>query len=110
MLKKPMTEEQLDQWIAALRSGEYEQGKGTLRTSSGYYCCLGVANKVCGLNAHEDKAFIRDEDYDIQVFLPIPTQSRLARMNDNNESFVQIADYLEEHRYQLLSLAKAAAE
>lgn len=29
-------------WIAALRSGEYQQGQGELKTSSGTYCCLGV--------------------------------------------------------------------
>lgn len=28
-------------WLAALRSGEYEQAKGYLRTSGGF-CCLGV--------------------------------------------------------------------
>lgn len=35
------------QWVAALRSGEYEQGKGVLREidndgTLGGYCCLGV--------------------------------------------------------------------
>ena len=29
------------QWLAALRSGEYEQGKMVL-SNSGQYCCLGV--------------------------------------------------------------------
>ena len=29
-------------WVAALRSGEYEQGTGSLRNSCGKYCCLGV--------------------------------------------------------------------
>lgn len=28
---------------AALRSGEYEQGKGSLRTRKNKFCCLGVA-------------------------------------------------------------------
>lgn len=39
------------QWIAALRSGEYEQGRGSLRTiydSWSEYCCLGV---LCDLHA-----------------------------------------------------------
>lgn len=31
------------QWVAALRSGEYKQGHGELRTNGGTrYCCLGV--------------------------------------------------------------------
>lgn len=30
------------QWVAALRSGEYAQGDGVLKTPNGKYCCLGV--------------------------------------------------------------------
>jgi hypothetical protein len=30
-----------EQWVAALRSGEYEQGQGALN-SDGKFCCLGV--------------------------------------------------------------------
>jgi hypothetical protein len=33
------------EWIAALRSGEYEQGRGSL-CRNGRYCCLGVACAV----------------------------------------------------------------
>lgn len=29
-------------WLAALRSGDYEQGHGALKTVDGKYCCLGV--------------------------------------------------------------------
>lgn len=29
-------------WIEALRSGEYDQGAGQLRTENNEYCCLGV--------------------------------------------------------------------
>src|SRR5689334_11788613 len=36
-----MNKEVKDQWVAALRSGEYEQGKGTLQ-EDGKFCCLGV--------------------------------------------------------------------
>jgi hypothetical protein len=35
------------QWIAALRSGDYKQGRGWLRTDN-YYCCLGV---LCDLHS-----------------------------------------------------------
>jgi hypothetical protein len=35
-------------WIAALESGEYEQGRNSLKTSDGRYCCLGVACVVAG--------------------------------------------------------------
>jgi hypothetical protein len=30
------------QWLRDLRSGEYPQGTGKLRTSDGKFCCLGV--------------------------------------------------------------------
>jgi hypothetical protein len=33
-------------WTEALRSGEYPQGTGALKTQSGY-CCLGVAAAAC---------------------------------------------------------------
>ena len=31
-----------DAWVAALRSGKYEQGRRTLRSIENKYCCLGV--------------------------------------------------------------------
>lgn len=36
-------------WVAALRSGEYEQGRGRLKTGNAF-CCLGV---LCDLYAKE---------------------------------------------------------
>jgi hypothetical protein len=39
------SKKQLERWIAALRSGEYNQCGGTLQNKKGY-CCLGVACKV----------------------------------------------------------------
>jgi hypothetical protein len=35
-------------WVAALRSGQYEQGKSVLR-SGDRYCCLGVLCDISGL-------------------------------------------------------------
>jgi hypothetical protein len=34
------------QWVAALRSGEYEQGKMRLRSADDKYCCLGVLCEI----------------------------------------------------------------
>lgn len=31
------------EWLAALRSGDYRQGRNQLKTEEGEYCCLGVA-------------------------------------------------------------------
>lgn len=36
-----------DKWLAALRSGEYQQGKEAL-CEDGKYCCLGVLSKLQG--------------------------------------------------------------
>ena len=40
-----VNKENMTKWIAALRSGEFMQGKGTLRSGVAY-CCLGVACEV----------------------------------------------------------------
>lgn len=32
-------------WVTALRSGEYKQAEGALKTEDGY-CCLGVLNQI----------------------------------------------------------------
>ena len=36
----------LDRWIAALRSGEYQQTQNALCDGNGGYCCLGVLEMV----------------------------------------------------------------
>lgn len=44
-------------WIEALESGEYEQTSGTLRSTKGKFCCLGVACDLAaksGLGAWDD--------------------------------------------------------
>jgi hypothetical protein len=41
-----MPQELKDKWIEALESGEYKQGKNTLCTPDGAYCCLGVLEQV----------------------------------------------------------------
>lgn len=38
--------ERLRLWVADLRSGGFEQARGTLRSEEGAYCCLGVACEV----------------------------------------------------------------
>jgi len=46
----PPTAEQLanrKEWVAALRSGKYEQGAGALN-ADGRFCCLGVACDIFG--------------------------------------------------------------
>jgi len=37
-----MTPEVKAQWLADLRSGEFEQGRGVMRSPEGQFCCMGV--------------------------------------------------------------------
>lgn len=58
-----MTPTQLNrirQWIIALRSGDYEQGKGYLKQVEGGYCCLGV---LCDLHRLEHGQYIDPVTY-----------------------------------------------
>lgn len=109
------------QWIAALRSGKYEQGFRRLRTRDNKYCCLGVACEILGLEAKLDFDVYRfiDEETSSNSVIPGMTFSRLGLrskeghlkeplddgrgycsclydLNDTAKlSFEQIADYIE---------------
>jgi hypothetical protein len=48
-----VNEEIKAQWVQALRSGEYKQGQGALRSDDNTYCCLGV---LCDLAVKDGKA------------------------------------------------------
>ncbi len=110
-----MKKEIANAWIAALRSGEYRQGKGVLRRNNSF-CCLGV---LCELARKENivKGSISIGSdlyrYNDQVYL-IPEKVRkwadlrddtgergkrkvsLATLNDSSKySFKRIADVIE---------------
>jgi len=112
-----MTNEQIDTWLAALRSGEFKQTQNALaRDANGYetgnldkadsFCCIGVAAKV--MNVPELTGEFEDTKK-VSVALKIKMGSaaligsRLVRMNDcEGDSFKQIASYIEAHRQELL--------
>jgi hypothetical protein len=99
------------QWVAALRSGQYKQGKGKLRRASSegdLYCCLGV---LCDLLAPNEWKKVEPYDYyaidELGAFLPGAlrrsvgldgaTESELVHMNDSSgSSFAKIASWIEE--------------
>lgn len=114
-----MTDPELkSRWIAALRSGDYEQGQGALKTNDGadsQHCCLGV---LCELVAPE--GFQEMSEYSSTMVHQFPdTRSKqecypnktkmrelgltvgrmkvLTKMNDDGRSFHRIADYIEEN-------------
>ena len=112
------------QWIAALRSGDYKQGRGWLRTDN-YYCCLGV---LCDLHSKANPDYRESwrlvDDYGTEdcyfygealpFLLPNVVQRwagigcsnpyitvkgnfwTLARLNDEGCTFEQIAKHIEE--------------
>lgn len=113
-----------DIWTEALESGEYKQGKGSLRNEESKYCCLGVLcdlyHKETGLGkwvfVEGDPNFrfvINDKNGDNSAaFLPdsvkkwagieyaratIPGRTvSLAGLNDTGSSFAEIAKIIKE--------------
>lgn len=104
--------ENAQKWIDALRSGEYQQAKGSLRKPEGF-CCLGVACDVAINNGVQIEVrevispfagpmFVYgDEDswlpQEVKDWLGWPEdglslESDLAGFNDNGVPFSEIAD------------------
>jgi len=99
-------------WLAALRSGEYQQAQGCLRIDD-TFCCLGVLCDVAGSdNAAAGGKWTPDGCYRYngeaeetvppdgllwRAGLPHSEVMTLFGMNDSGFSFAEIADYIEEH-------------
>src|SRR5262245_4806051 len=100
-----MKRELRDQWCAALRSGEYVQGKRLLRydtcdgTGLVLFCCLGVLRHICDPHDRRAEVFISGqflaEKQLRQYGLSHAQQKELASANDSGESFGEIADLIE---------------
>lgn len=103
-------------WVAALRSGEYQQGTGGLRSEENEFCCLGV---LCDL--HDPRGWEESADeggffydgYESELpprhikewahlnwnstFVVIDgSLNTLYHHNDNGRTFAEIADAIEE--------------
>lgn len=107
------TQELKDKWLAALRSGDFKQGRGYLcpksyNSKNLHYCCLGVLAEIsgcfakvkdvdlCTLYEYEgdsatDKLYFNGK----YVILKGSTQNTLIAMNDSGQSFGHIADWIE---------------
>lgn len=103
-------------WLAALRSGEYKQGRKALRTDRGGFCCLGV---LCDVIAPDGwgEAIAKDghcarywdggdmygealvsltERLRAAMGIDVVGEKILTSMNDaHDKTFADIADYLE---------------
>jgi hypothetical protein len=89
-----MNVDNVRKWLAALRSGEYAQGKSAM-FRNGSYCCLGVACEVAGIpmNSYMEVAkwigVMSDETCYAGAY-------EFVRMNDElGNTFSEIADHVE---------------
>lgn len=109
-----MKHEVKQKWLAALRSGEYKQGRDALCNIDNEFCCLGV---LCDIFRKETNNgewskigtfFLNDDSYvdflptevaywaGLEVTNPTPENSpSLSYMNDHGSSFATIADIIE---------------
>jgi hypothetical protein len=107
----------IQKWCDALRSGEYEQGRGKLQSGDNEFCCLGVACKTfipnSALITLPDCALIHKTPYlsgalpssqtssplwllEVNDDLSYLTGKTLSSLNDIYEyNFNEIADTLE---------------
>lgn len=93
-----------DRWIIALESGKYRQGHGELRSGEGSeakYCCLGVLCDIIdpqgwrGDGAHDLEATgasLLSATALQRVGMKHIHQCELARLNDDDRSFENIAE------------------
>ena len=100
-------------WLAALRSGEYKQGRGVLRRRRrgvDRYCCLGVladlaAPKKWGESHGKSEAFGHGGSSVGRLRAPFRErlgmshkhQETLINMNDSGKRFPTIAKWIEEN-------------
>lgn len=97
------------QWVEALRSGRYEQGRHGLRSAANNYCCLGVLCDIVAPDAWsadkiEHLDYYTHDNYSTGVLSPtfrlytgisLERSQILAGMNDSDgASFEEIADYI----------------
>lgn len=97
--------EAIEDWIEALESGEYKQGKKFL-LCGGRYCCLGVAARSVGVSdgAIEDRFYLTTTRASAAVavglgpgLIPDDAEGALATLNDDHRlTFDQIAYVLRE--------------
>jgi hypothetical protein len=119
-----MNKDIAEKWVAALRSGQYKQARGTLRDTeqSGAtgFCCLGV---LCDISKQgewnqDDRDtwnYVLRADFS-ETQLPdfvlewagmahregmLPRGETLTNLNDSGKSFDQIADIIEKYWNEL---------
>jgi hypothetical protein len=113
-----LTSKQKSEWIAALRSGKFKQGRNKLFDEcNNSYCCLGVLAKINGLDVstellteeHHESIQLHDwsesfsykgvnmGNFKTMNIERIRSYLSLGEANDNGVPFLEIADHLEKH-------------
>lgn len=93
------TQEFKDNWLWALRSGDYKQSKSQLRADGGY-CCLGLLCEVNNIPYNNVSPMVEEyANYGLfDAFFTVEEVINLYRMNDlQDKSFSEIADYIEKN-------------
>ena len=113
-------------WVAALRSGDYKQGRYVLHNvKEGTRCCLGVAFDVCKKLGLELESVFRDRqglkveqwgtsyailNKEVMDYLKIRNVfgafggTTLTSLNDNeHKTFAEIADLIEQHASEIFT-------
>lgn len=99
-----MKKELKGKWVAALRSGEYKQGKFSLCNDAGEHCCLGVLHRVAGVDplSNDETHVLWNTGWSPQTRELLGKDDAhhlypLTHQNDRGDSFSKIADYIEEN-------------
>lgn len=101
--------ENLQAWTAALRSGNYTQIQGKLRSDDGY-CCLGVLCEIVSpelwdYDAESEEPFMHwgridspaNDILDKVGLINSDTYDLIALNDDDKLSFPEIADFIDEN-------------
>ncbi len=96
-----LTKKVKKQWLEALRSGKYKQGKDSLikETNDGFsYCCLGVLQAITGLEVDNSGLLTDKKAANTCVKgLSLMEQGKLATFNDDDKSFDWIANWIDKN-------------
>lgn len=105
-----MNKEIKEEWLAALKSGEYKKGIGMLRSGDDRYCCLGVLcdlhNKKQEVNGWVAHKIVDETKYSyhcsvgysplaVQEWSDLKTMITLTKLNDSSDTFDKVIEYIE---------------
>ena len=110
-----MTQEQFDEWIAALEDPKVKKGKFRLKNKEGGLCCLGVLaeiNNVPCREIDETRMYMFKSDNTLREASSIPpegwmgmdwiAQDAVMDLNDNNDTFKPVIEYLKENKKEFV--------